>query len=84
MTTFTRFDQFLADWRAAMKAHPEWRPGQAAFNTLDVFDKGATRWVSSVADIDPFHVNERLPEFLGFLASYWEDDAGGDMEGEGA
>lgn len=68
MSTFTRHDLDLTMRTFAKMCadHPEWRRGQAAFNALYAVapDMGDAVRGSCV---DPFHRDERLREFWGWL-----------------
>ena len=57
------------DIEAAIANRPEnWREGQAAFNRLYELVPG---WADRVrgTPVDPFHIDERIPEFLDFVDS---------------
>ena len=48
------------------------RAGQAQFNLLVKVRPDLAEMVRG-SDFDPFHRDERLPEFYGFLARHWND-----------
>lgn len=54
---------------ALLTTHPEWRPGQAAFNAFHRIDPAGADKIRSTA-FDPFHVDDRLPNFWQWLAGY--------------
>lgn len=54
---------------ALLTTYPDWRPGQAAFNAFHRIDPAGADKIRSTA-FDPFHVDDRLPDFWQWLAGY--------------
>lgn len=59
-------DQILAKAVAIQKIHPELRLGQTLMN----FCISIKEYHSVPANIDPFYVDERIPEFLDWLLEH--------------
>ena len=62
-------EQTIAEFTEAIaNRNPKWREGQAAFNHLH---KVAPGWADHIrgGPLDPFHIDERLPAFFGWLPS---------------
>ena len=62
-------DMGYAEYKAAVRTarivNPDWRDGQAHYNTLALMHPGVADEVTE--DIDPFYVDDRLPAFLAFV-----------------
>jgi hypothetical protein len=61
------FADYMSAVRTARIVNPEWREGQAHFNTLallhpDIADELATR-----PALDPFHDDRRISDYLAFV-----------------
>lgn len=54
---------------ALLTTHADWRPGQAAFNAFHRIDPAGADKIRGTA-FDPFHVDDRLPDFWQWLAGY--------------
>jgi hypothetical protein len=63
MTAFADYEAAVA---RARKRHPEWRPGQTAFNVLLRLHPDLSKAVMETP-LDPFYQDERLPAFLGWV-----------------
>ena len=66
------FDQFVthgATYAHMMKAHGH-RSGQALFNLLARIRPDISEMLRG-SDMDPFHRDERLPDFYDFVARHW-------------
>ncbi len=63
-------DDYLEAVATARAAHPEWREGQAFFNTLQVMRPDLGQSVVGSA-IDPFHLDGNLRPFLDWLDDAW-------------
>lgn len=50
---------------------PEWRIGQTYFNVLARRRPDLSEQIRS-GPLDPFYRNERVPEFVAFLAENWQ------------
>lgn len=66
-----KFDVLLDLARYNLQANPEWRFGQACFNSLALMEPETAHLITST-DKDPFYRNENLPAFLEALKVYWE------------
>lgn len=56
-----------------LKQYPKsWRPGQIAFNLLFEKRPDLSEQIRG-GMLDPFHLNERLPEFFMWCNKHWED-----------
>ena len=51
-------------------AHPAWRVGQTYFNVLYLLRPDLSERVRG-SELDPFHVDTRLPAFLAFVVEEW-------------
>lgn len=64
------FSQFIRYVPRMERVHPEWRKGQAAFNTLWDWRRDlAVVLVDST--VDPYHHDSRLPEFYAWVGEHW-------------
>ena len=63
MTAFADYEAAVA---RARKRHPTWRPGQTAFNVLRRMHPDLSE-AAMETPLDPFHQDERLPAFLGWV-----------------
>jgi hypothetical protein len=50
----------------------DWREGQRAFNVLHLMRPDLSEQIRATP-LDPFHRDERLPEFLEWLKENWND-----------
>lgn len=60
------YEQYLSNTRDYLSHHPQQRRGQAHFNVLYIMYPHLANSVRCT-EIDPFHVDERLPYMLDFV-----------------
>jgi hypothetical protein len=71
-------DQYWQCVKQAIRDHPEWRTGQAAFNVLFIHRRDLSEQIRGT-DIDPFYVRDRnfareIPaEFRKWVEAHWDD-----------
>lgn len=65
------FSEFLMEVAYHYNANFDLRFGQAAFNVLYALDEDLANSIRGT-DLDPFHDDEKLPEFLERLRSEWK------------
>lgn len=65
------YDDYLANVTKAIKDHPSWRIGQAAFNVLYVYRPDLSEQVRATP-LDPFHQSTHLEEFYSWVRDQWE------------
>ncbi len=68
------YQAYLAAIRTASREHPDWRYGQAAFNTLLGFRRDLADRVDG-SRMDPFYDDNLMPAFLGWLRRALQLDA---------
>lgn len=66
-----KLDHFVDAWVESMDMHPEWRKGQAFFNTLDAYDR-ETANALRLSDSNPFYEDRNVPKAIWFIAERWE------------
>jgi hypothetical protein len=64
------FEEFTLRVTLAQVRNPSWRAGQTAFNVLWDMRPDLSEQVRSTS-LDPFYVDERLPEFYEFVKENW-------------
>lgn len=67
-----KFSQYLIDITYYHHANHEWRYGQTAYNVLEAFDCDLADKVRGT-NLDPFHDDDRLPEFLATVRDKWSE-----------
>lgn len=65
------FEEYVQHVSHTRRAHPAWRAGQAYFNVLYSLRPDLSEQVRGSAELDPFHVDARLPAFLAFVMEEW-------------
>lgn len=68
--TFSEYIQFSEELYAEMMKH-RWRKGQCYFNQLLDSHPQLAEKIRG-ADIDPFHRDSCIPDFLEYLQQNWE------------
>jgi predicted alpha-1,6-mannanase (GH76 family) len=66
-----RLDHFVDAWGESMTMNPNWRRGQAFYNTLDAYDP-ATAEALRVSNVNPFYDDSNVPKAIWFIAERWE------------
>lgn len=69
----TDFSEYAAAVRAAVKVHPEWRRGQAYFNTLVEVRPDIAEKVRGTV-VDCFYQDRLIPGFLNVVAGLWDNE----------
>lgn len=69
--TFADFVAAAAHYTLNMP--PSWRAGQGAFNLLCNVRPDLAELLRG-SEFDPFHNNNRLPDFYDFVMRHWDDD----------
>lgn len=67
------FADFMTACRANKRRHPEWRGGQAAFNTLREIRPELAEELRGT-EFDPFYRDELVGAFFGQVAARWEEN----------
>ena len=67
-----KYDDYMTTFDARRKQNPSWREGQTHFNVLywDGFDPEFANEIRE-SDLDPFHVDDRLPAYFDALRGRW-------------
>lgn len=81
-----QFYQYVTYTFVVVRAHPEWRVGQAAFNALTAFNPDVAGQLSGTIN-DPFNHDERLYDFFEQVLMEMDSEdaasvAGGDDHAE--
>lgn len=73
-TVFTRYLRTVA---VVLATHPEYRPGQVYYNVLSdpalEFHALRPAWFDATLGNDPFHHDDRVPEFIQQLRDSWRE-----------
>jgi hypothetical protein len=78
-------DQYWQRVEQAIRDHPEWRTGQAAFNVLFTHRRDLSEQIRGT-DLDPFYVRDRhfvreIPaEFRKWITEHWDVQVRKDLE----
>jgi hypothetical protein len=67
----TRFSRYLRAVGVELATHPEWRPGQACVNVTSLYPEFRELPPGLTDDFDPWNDDDRVPEFLAVLRTYW-------------
>lgn len=67
------FSEYKAAVRDALRRHPRWRAGQAAFNVLYEHRPDLSEQIRG-STIDPFHLYDVPRSFWEWVESEWGDD----------
>lgn len=67
------FSEFLMNVTYAYMNSLDWRYGQTCFNILYAMDMDLADSIRGT-ELDPFHDDRRVPEFLARLRDEWDDD----------
>lgn len=65
------FDEYLLETWASQRANPQYRAGQAYFNTLYHVRPDISERIRG-GPLDPFHRNERITDFLECVMGDWD------------
>lgn len=69
-TPTTTYEEYTAAVAEKLVAFPYWRRGQAAFNLLWEMRRDLAEQIHTTQR-DPFHRDDRLPDFLGWVEANW-------------
>lgn len=64
------FHEYLAKVQYAIQLNPDWREGQAYFNTLYQWRSDISETIRSTL-IDPFYSDDKIPAFLEEVSKQW-------------
>jgi hypothetical protein len=62
------FIDIVKKWQEAMKNHPDWRKGQALYNSID--DQELANQIRGVPHLDPYYRDEYIGDCLDFIDKY--------------
>lgn len=60
-------EQFIKAWAENMIAHPEWRVGQAWYNTLHELAPVMAKWVDDHPHLDTFQTDANLGAVMEWM-----------------
>lgn len=65
------FDEYVVEASEYQRENPHQRSGQVYFNVLYQVRPDLSERIRTT-DLDPFYRDQRLPQFLEFVANNWE------------
>lgn len=78
---YTRLVNSVLILQVSMPDEKRWRRGQAYFNVLDDVRPDLADQVRAMA-LDPFHNDDKVPQFLAWVCLHWGYESELEAEGE--